>query len=127
MKARKVTQYRCDHCRRASLSASAMAKHEAWCLFNPQRKCPDCERVGAVEVPAVVMKGGFCEVKGSAGQCPNCLRSAVARNNRGAVGVEDTWINYSKEQYQADLYAYRTGGYSPKWVRFMKEQTGVYT
>jgi hypothetical protein len=43
MQAVKVApRFRCDYCRRVSTKA-AMAKHEARCFFNPNRKCPNCK------------------------------------------------------------------------------------
>ncbi len=43
MKTIKKNVYYCDHCKKRSLSASHMTKHEDRCTNNPHRNCKICE------------------------------------------------------------------------------------
>lgn len=42
MRTKKVSRYWCDHCNKAGLSRSAMARHEQHCTLNPERSCRVC-------------------------------------------------------------------------------------
>lgn len=53
MTSRKVTQFKCDHCGKRSLSASHMAKHERHCTKNPNRICRVCKMVDHDQKPMV--------------------------------------------------------------------------
>lgn len=85
-----------------------MRKHEEWCFFNPDRKCPECRSVGLTGYRSTNVEN---PVKAAPGDCPVCLKALCARFNKAAwkstdEGFPDHLI-YTKEQYQADLEAYR--------------------
>lgn len=52
---KKVTAYKCDHCSKASTSASAMSQHEKKCYYNPNNRhkcfdyCKHLERVAGMK------------------------------------------------------------------------------
>lgn len=38
-----ITAYRCDHCKRVTVTQRAMKAHEQQCIHNPdERACPTC-------------------------------------------------------------------------------------
>lgn len=108
MKSYQVTRYACDHCSKTSLAAWAMRKHEEWCFFNPDRKCPECQSVG---IAGVTEPEHPNPIKAAHGECPVCLRALCARYNKAAWRGSDEGIpesmTYTKDQYEADLEAYR--------------------
>ena len=46
MQTKKVTQYKCDYCKKKGLSASHMSRHEKHCTMNPDRYCRMCDLLG---------------------------------------------------------------------------------
>lgn len=47
---KQITAYRCDHCKRVTVTPRAMKAHEEQCLSNPaKRTCFTCEHDGGPE------------------------------------------------------------------------------
>ena len=105
VKSVQTTKYICDFCGKTSLAAWAMRKHEAWCFFNPTRKCPECHQTGTAGCKSNYVPTES-SVSADPGDCPVCLKALCARLNKH-IGEGARPVSYSKEQYEKDLWEWR--------------------
>jgi hypothetical protein len=125
MKTVKKNVYYCEHCKKRSLSAFHMKKHETGCTNNPDRECKLCEcGVNIKEIvegykkryaiKTVMYKdsfGGFPidksewigepitinEVIKDADGCPNCVLSILRQSKLNTYPFEGFYYDYKKE------------------------------
>lgn len=76
-----ITKWQCEFCGKTLAGKSAMRKHEAYCMANPNRRCWMCEKWGhepapLVELQELVRESGVSEVFEASHWCPCCTFAA---------------------------------------------------
>lgn len=108
MNSKKVTRYYCDFCRKGSLSAAAMRKHEKGCTNNPQRVCGLCATLKNEQRPmdeltavlAVEKDGyGMKELRELCRNCPACILAAIRQSKIITKTLEQYPYDYVDLQF----------------------------
>jgi hypothetical protein len=128
MKTIKKNVYYCDHCKKRSLSASHMKKHEVHCTANPDRKCGLCGRTEPIRELITGYKARFIvetqcdetydfdfykitwvgkpitlnEIRDAVDGCPNCMLSVIRQSELNRYFFGDTF----KFDYKAENRSY---------------------
>ncbi len=125
MRTVKKNIYYCEHCKKRSLSAFHMKKHETGCTNNPDRECKLCEdNIDIKEIlegykkrytiETIIHKDDFCdfetekavwvgdpitikEVIKDAGGCPNCVLSLLRQSKLNTHHFECFDYDYKRE------------------------------
>lgn len=105
MREKLVKRFYCDHCGKGRFHRAAMVKHEAACVYNPQRKCPLCEEAkfpqssmpDLINALEACPTGNLDRLRFMANSCPACMLAAIVQCRTTRDGE---WTDFS---YKAEL------------------------
>lgn len=103
MRSKLVMRHYCDHCGKGRFHRTATDKHEARCIYNPNRKCPFCSAMHDSPKPMdeliAALDASLDELRSVSQGCPTCMLAAIVQQKkRDGDDFEDVNFDYKKER-----------------------------